>query len=133
MIQKAGCILINKKKKAIGLIYRDTQNDFTFPKGHLEEGETLEKCAIRETAEETKRDCVILRKIDDVMHYVDALGDECECHYYLALDKGKSKNKSEDTHELVWIKFEEVEEKLTYESLKEIWRAVKNEIKEIVS
>ena len=55
MIEKAGCILINKETRKIALIYRDYRNDYSFPKGHIEEGESLVECAIRETEEEIKR------------------------------------------------------------------------------
>lgn len=58
--KKAGCFLINKETKEIALIYRQKQNDYSFPKGHVEKGETLEETAIRETAEETKRIAKIL-------------------------------------------------------------------------
>ena len=53
--EKAGCFLIKKETKEIALIYRKKQNDYSFPKGHVEKGETLKEAAIRETAEETKR------------------------------------------------------------------------------
>ena len=36
---KAGVILINKDK--VCLIYRDYYNDYSFPKGHLENNESL--------------------------------------------------------------------------------------------
>ena len=58
-VEKAGCILINKKNNKIGLIYRQKQKDYSFPKGHRESEESLIECAIRETAEETKRDCIL--------------------------------------------------------------------------
>lgn len=108
---KAGCILINLKRNEIGLVYRVKHDDFTFPKGHLEKGETLKECAIRETAEETKRDCEIVDDNPYVHNYRDSVGDLCECSYYIAIDKGHSNNTSEDTHELVWVKFDEVEDK----------------------
>ena len=49
--EKAGCFLIKKETKEIALIYRKKQNDYSFPKGHVEKGETLKEAAIWETAE----------------------------------------------------------------------------------
>lgn len=51
MIKKAGCVLINFETNDIALVYRDEH--YSFQKGHLEIGETLQECAIRETKEET--------------------------------------------------------------------------------
>ena len=39
-VLKAGCILYNKETQKIALICRD--GEFSFPKGHLEKGETIE-------------------------------------------------------------------------------------------
>ena len=52
---KAGCHLVDVKNKKVALVYREKRNDWSFPKGHKEEGETIEECAVRETAKETKR------------------------------------------------------------------------------
>ena len=37
----AGCYIIDIKNKCVALVFRDKQNDFSFPKGHLGKGETL--------------------------------------------------------------------------------------------
>ena len=127
--QKAGCVLVNTKTKMIGLIYRDMQDDYSFPKGHLEVGESLEECAVRETAEETKRDCVIVADAGKhIETYTTPKGEECETHMFLAEDIGKSDNTSEDVHDLIWTEFEKVDEILTYQSLKETWNFFKEKI-----
>lgn len=130
---KAGCILVDTKNKKIGLIYRSNRNDYSFPKGHKENGESLVECAVRETAEETKRDCILCSNEPiAVEHYFDSKNDEVDNYYFLAIDNGKSDNDSTDTHDLIWTSFDDVENILTYESLKETWRKVKNKVKELL-
>jgi len=131
-IQKAGCILINKEMQKIGLIYRKEYKDYSFPKGHIEEGETLLECAIRETAEETKRECRLYREEPIITTYQNAREGEIEVYYYLVIDTGKSDNTSLDTHDLVWASYEEVENLLSYEDLKEAWRQAKKIIRDMI-
>lgn len=129
-IKKAGCVFFDPKTKDVGLIYREKQQDYTFPKGHLEEGETLIDCAIRETAEETKRDVKLLSKKPIAsLKYVDGSADDSYVEYYLAIDIGHSDNTSTDTHELVWTPCEEIEKTLTYDDLKVVWHAAYPKIK----
>lgn len=127
---KAGCILVDEYNKKIGLIYRDLYSDYEFPKGHLETDESLSECAVRETAEETKRTAEIVSSLKPLTEtYTTPKGEKCKCVFYIATDKGKSNNTSTDTHELVWIDFDKVEEKLSYDSLKSIWKKAKSQIK----
>ena len=88
------------------------------------------ECAIRETAEETKRDCVLLEENPVyIENYVTPSGEDVEMYYYLSKDIGKSNNTSEDTHPTFWVPFNEVNDKLTYESLKTVWSNVKDKVK----
>ena len=126
---KAGCFLFNKETNSIALVYRTKRNDYSFPKGHLEQGETFEECAIRETAEETKRVAKIVKRLKPyVERYTTPEGEKCACYMFFALDVGKSDNCSADTHDTYWIPFDEVEQKLTYASQKAVWNSVKNKI-----
>lgn len=126
---KAGCFLINIERKEIALVYREKQNDYTFPKGHLEENENIEECAIREVAEETKRVCELARNEEPyIERYITPNGESCICYMFIAIDKGHSDNKSEDTHEVHWVPFENVESKLSYQRLKNMWNEIKNRI-----
>lgn len=127
---KAGCILINPQDKTIALVYRENKNDYSFPKGHLENDETLIECAVRETAEETKRNALILDENPVYLEkYKTPSGEDVIMYYYLAKDNGPSDNKSTDTHPTYWIPFDEVYEKLTYSSLKTVWNSVKDTVK----
>ena len=128
--KKAGCIVLDVNNKTIALVYREKQNDYSFPKGHLEENESLEECAIRETAEEIKRDVVLLENNPIyIEYYKTPSGENVEMYYYLAKDIGPSNNTSTDTHPTLWIPFNEVYDKLTYPSLKTTWTNVKDKVK----
>ena len=130
---KGGCILINKANKCIGLIYRGELNDFTYPKGHLEPGEDLMTCAIRETAEETKRVAVVVDEEPIIERYTTPKGEQCCTYMYLAVDNGHSDNDSLEVHDLLWVPIDEVEDKLSYTNLKETWRAVKSKVLDIIN
>ena len=134
IVIKAGCILVNKENNMIGLIYRDNYNDYSFPKGHLEVGETIPECAIRETNEETKRSCEIIDEENAILDiYETPRGEYCKCYMYIALDTGVSDNTSEEVHDLVWVKFEEVEDKLSYDSLKKVWNIAKDDVLKLLN
>lgn len=123
---KAGCYLLNKENKTVALVYRESHNDYSFPKGHLDAAETIKECAIRETEEETKRTPIILNQYEPIVErYATPKGEHCVCYMFFALDGGKSDNDHWDTHPTHQIPFEKVEETLSYESLRKTWRQAK--------
>ena len=126
---KAGTILVNLENKKIGLIYRKDKIGYEFPKGHLEEGETLEECAIRETEEETGRKNHILEELETV-NYVTSKGEYVELHFYIAIDDGKTDKNivEEDKEENIWVEIDEVENKLTFNNLKRVWNNSKEKV-----
>ena len=131
MEKSCGTIIIRDDKVLV--IKQKSTMDFGFPKGHMEKGETLKETAIRETAEETKRVAEIIDEYSPLVEkYTTPKGENCVCYMFFAIDKGKSDNNSEDTHDLIWTPFDKVEETLSYDSLKNTWNSAKNIIKEIL-
>lgn len=128
---KAGCILLNRKNNTVAIVYREKYHDYSFPKGHLEEGESIEECALRETAEETKREARFLEKNPIfISKYTTPKNEDVSLFYFIAEDIGPSDNTSSDSHPTFWVPIDKVEDKLTYERVKVSWRAVKAKVKE---
>lgn len=127
---KAGCILMDLEAKKIGLVYRTKQQDYSFPKGRLEENETIINCAKRETIEETQREIEVLCSLGH-QSYVTKKGVTCTVYWYLAKDLGQTTQKIQEDlkHQLIWLDFDEVEQKLSYENLKGLWHLYQEKIK----
>ena len=133
--KKGGTVLVNKENRKIALIYRQDKLGYEFPKGHLEEGESLEECAIRETEEETgRKNHIIASQELDIIKYVTSKGEDVELYMYLAQDDGPVDReiKEEDKEEWDWFNLEEVEEKVVFENLKEFWKKVKFKVVEFM-
>ena len=92
-------------------------NHFSFPKGHLEEGETLKECAIREVYEETNIKIEIINDNFKVNSYLLDNGNYKEVYYYLA--KALSKDIKIDEKEVLyanWYSKSKALKMLTYEN-----------------
>ena len=130
--KSSGCIIFDPiSYDKVIVVYEKNAKFWGFPKGHLEEGETLIECAIRETAEETKRDCILLSEVPIICEeYKTPSGEEVIVYYYISKDIGDSDNDSLETHPTIWVKIDAIYNKLTYLVSKEMWLKIKDEVQE---
>ena len=129
MVEKAGTVLVNLKNRKVGLVYRTRQQDYSFPKGHIENGETAEECALRETEEETGRKAKIIFQLPNLTYQSKSEG-EIIVYMFFAEDLGSSETEFDESlkENLVWVDFEKVNDTLTYNNLKDFWQ---NNLKKI--
>ncbi len=133
IVKKAGCILVNLETQKVALVSR--KGEFSFPKGHLEDGETLRECAIRETVEETGHNCHIEgEKEIAIIRYITPRGEDVENYLYVAIDDGISQEQinEKDKEITVWEKFNNVETTLSHDNLKKLWNEIKEEVRKII-
>ncbi|NPB05636.1 MAG: NUDIX hydrolase [Aquificae bacterium] len=63
----AGGVVIKDKREV--LLIKNPSGVWTFPKGHIEEGETKEEAALREVKEETNVDAEIVTYLGEISYF----------------------------------------------------------------
>jgi 8-oxo-dGTP diphosphatase len=113
------------------LVHRARYDDWSFPKGGVEEGETLEQAAVREVKEETGLACQVARKLTTARYsYRTRKGDERPkvVHYFLMRPTGGHPQAAGDEVDAVeWFDAEAAERKLSYERDRKLLRSLNRE------
>lgn len=131
-IKKAGAIVLRDgaNDREILLLYRGKQKDWSFPKGHIEAGETGQEATIREIKEETGLDIKILDELPRLSYLLPS-GDYAELSMFLAtlLSKDQKFIKENISDDLQWIPISKAEGLLSYQNLKEYFKTIYSKIK----
>jgi 8-oxo-dGTP pyrophosphatase MutT (NUDIX family) len=124
-IQKAGAIIFSSvNKNKIALRYGAGHKDWSFPKGHIELGESAEVAMLREIKEETGLSVKIVKELPD-LEYLNYGGENVSTKMFLVESKDDSELKPEfEGDDIKWFTYNEVIEKLTYDNLKEYFKKV---------
>lgn len=114
MIRAAGCIVWNRDRSQVVIVHRPNYDDWTFPKGKLDPGETEEIAAVREVHEETGYVVSLLARSLDVS-YLTAEGKPKRVRYFEAsLESGEFTPNSE-VDRIAWVDMPTARSMLTYE------------------
>jgi 8-oxo-dGTP diphosphatase len=98
----------------VALVHRPKYDDWTFPKGKVEPGETDEEAAIREVREETGLDCVLVDEFATV-RYVDSKGRRKQVRYWtMTVAGGTEAIPNAEVDELRWLAPDDASTLLTY-------------------
>lgn len=119
IIQAAGAVLwrrLSDDLLQIALIHRPRYNDWSFPKGKQEEGETAITCAYREVLEETGYESLFGPDLGEI-HY-DVEGVRKRVRYWAAEAIGNpiSVLDIKEVDQLIWVTLEDAKSKLTSDS-----------------
>lgn len=97
------------------LVHRPKYDDWTFPKGKVEPGETDEDAAIREVREETGFDCTLGDAFATV-RYTDGRGRPKRVRYWMmSVAGGEPSVPNDEVDELCWLSTRDASTLLTYE------------------
>ena len=109
------------------LLIRDCYKNWGFPKGHLETGERPEAAAIREVAEETGlNDLVVRGPVDTIDWHFRFRGHSIHkvCHFFLMqAAAGRPKpQRAEGITACRWTSFDEADRMLSYRNARNVLR-----------
>ena len=103
------------------LLIKDFHNNWGFPKGHLENMETLEQAAIREIKEEVGIDITLNTQFKEELNYVMPNGVDKKSVYFLGLFDNQVPDKQlEEVQEIKILPYLEARDLLTFDSMKEV-------------
>jgi len=125
VIQAAGGVVLRRQdgELEVAIVHRPMHQDWSYPKGKLEEGETLEEAAQREVFEETGFICRLLRFIGHT-EYLDRKGrPKVVAYWVMAADAGAFAV-NEEVDELRWLPVAAAHQLLSYERDRELLAVV---------
>jgi 8-oxo-dGTP diphosphatase len=121
IVRAAGGLIVRRQggELQIAVVHRPVHQDWSFPKGKLEEGETFEEAAQREVLEETGLVCRLLRFVGHT-DYVDRKGRPKVVAYWVMSAVAGTFAPNEEVDEFRWVDMATAGQMLSYERDREL-------------
>jgi len=108
------------------LVHRPAYDDWSFPKGKCEDGESEEEAAVREVEEETSLRCRLERELATTS-YRDGRGRPKTVRYWLMTPLGGHPTAANEVDDAVFVAVDEARGRLTYARDRELVDLVDHE------
>lgn len=115
----------------VALVHRPHREDWTFPKGKVEPGETLEECARREVAEETGFTCRLGPFIGHTEYRHRSDRPKVVAYWTMTIERGAFAP-GREVDELRWVTLEGARDLLTWDRDVELLGALDAAARELV-
>ncbi len=134
--KSCGALVIHQEPKSARmyiLMIRHRPGGYrSFPKGHVEAGETERQTAVREVREETAAEISIIPDFRHAVCYTPAPLVEKEVVYFLGkVDDRSIRPRKGEIAQVEWVPLETAENYLTHENDKKVLRAARVKIKDM--
>ena len=118
----AGAVLYTvRQNEILYLLIRDFHGNYGFPKGHLEEGETLKEAAEREIREEVGLDVETDTDFREDLYYIMPNGIEKQAVYFIGRFADQNYRKQEEeVDEILLLPYEEAYRTITFDNMREV-------------
>ena len=122
VVQAAGGIVLRRRDDGtteVALVHRPKYQDWSYPKGKLDPGETHEDAALREVEEETGLRCRLGDELPEV-RYTDPMGRPKIVRYWTMRPLDGEFRPTKEVDELRWVPLEEAASHLSYDHDREL-------------
>ena len=116
-VEAAGGVVVRDSEAGteVCLVHRPRYDDWTFPKGKLDPGESFEEAALREVEEETGLRCTLESELPSTEYRDNKDRSKIVRYWQMEVDEDPGFVPNDEVDQLRWLPMDEASKLLTYE------------------